>query len=115
MQGSGSRPFRLEMRDPSVQVAAGDQVVTRTFEGSTIPAGIPVGVVTDSSEDASPRFRGVRPYVDFSRLSVVQVVTNVRAQPSELPVDELLEPPERPRPQMSPDASTAGRRGGAPA
>jgi rod shape-determining protein MreC len=121
MQGSGTRPFRLEMRDPSVRVDAGDQVVTRTFEGSTIPAGIPVGVVSDSSEQASSRYRGVRPYVDFSRLSVVQVVTNAGAQPSELPPEELVEPPERPRPRVSPAVGEAGgrrlaadRSGGAP-
>ena len=102
MQGNGSRPFRLEMRDPDARVAAGDQVVTRSFEGSTVPGGIPVGVVSGQTEQENPRYRGVRPYVDFSRLSLVQVVTSAPVQPSELPSDELVDPPDRPRPRMSP-------------
>lgn len=106
LQGQGARPFLLEMRDPSVEVAAGEQVVTRTFQGSTIPGGIPVGVLTDD-EQPSPRYRAVRPYVDFTNLSLVQVVTNAPDVPTQLPTDEAVPPPERPRPRIEPTTAPA--------
>lgn len=103
MQGLGARPFRLEIRDPSAQVQSGDQVLTRTFEGSTIPDGIAIGVIEEDADQASPRFRAVRPYVDFAGLTTVQIVTNAVVQPSELPADDLVTPPARQRPQVDPD------------
>lgn len=107
MQGQGARPFRLEMRDPSAVVDSGDQVVTRAFEGSTIPGGVPVGVIASDDEQPSPRYRSVRPYVDFSGLSVVQVVTNAPREPTELPTSELVTPPARARPRITPTPGTA--------
>jgi rod shape-determining protein MreC len=100
MQGQGARPFRLEIRDPSAAVDTGAQVVTRSFQGSTIPGGIPVGVIATDEDQPSPRYRAVRPYVDFSRLSVVQVVINAPGEPTELPASEQVTPPPRPRPRL---------------
>ena len=106
MQGLGPRPFRLEMRDPSAPVAVGEEVVTRSFEGSTIPGGLPVGVIAETQDvQTSPRYRSVRPYVDFDALSVVQVITNAERQPSELPSDGGVEPPPGPRPRITPEPS----------
>lgn len=98
MQGLGSRPFRLEIRDPSVRVEPGNEVVTRTFQGSTIPEGIPVGVVAEADEQSSPRYRSVRPYSDLANLSLVQVVVNGPVQPEELPDGGGVERPDGVRP-----------------
>lgn len=108
MQGQGTRPFLMELRDPSVDVEAGEEVVTRSFEGSTIPGGIPVGIVADDDR-AGPRYRAVRPHVDFSRLSVVQVVTNAPTVPSELPSQDAVPAPPRPRPRTDGDGVAALR------
>lgn len=85
MRGQGARPFQLELQDPQAVVAVGSEVVTRTFEGSTIPDGLPVGVVTDPGDAGSERLLSVRPYTDFRRIDLVHVVLDAPDQPSELP------------------------------
>ena len=72
LTGSGASPFQLEMFDPEVEAANGDEVVTKLFAGTSIPGGVPVGIVTRRGNDTS-RFLRVQPYVDFTRLSVVQL------------------------------------------
>jgi rod shape-determining protein MreC len=104
LRGAGADPFRLELLDPEAQARVGSEVVTRTFEGSTIPDGLPVGEVVDREEveategRVSPRFHLVRPYVDFRRLSIVQVVLNAPEPPVDLDPDDVIEPPRGPRP-----------------
>lgn len=84
LRGRGADPFQLEIIDPEVTVQPGAVVVTRAFQGTAIPDGIPVGVV---ERPAAPRPRGtrflsVRPYVDFNRLNFVAVVLDAPVQPS---------------------------------
>jgi len=98
LTGSGASPFQLEMIDPEVQASDGDEVVTLLFSGTSIPGGVPVGVVTGRGNDMS-RFLQVQPYVDFTRLAVVQVVTDFPRQPSRLPAEQRVPEPRRRRPE----------------
>jgi rod shape-determining protein MreC len=105
LSGRGSRPFQLEIFDPEAEIEPGAEVVTHAFQGTSIPDGIPVGVVeAQVDQEASPRFLAVRPYVDFTRLSTVQVVLDAPLQPTTLPDDELVDDGTAPRPP--PPAST---------
>jgi len=98
LTGSGASPFQLEMIDPEVQASDGDEVVTLLFSGTSTPGGVPVGVVTGRGNDMS-RFLQVQPYVDFTRLAVVQVVTDFPRQPSRLPAEQRVPEPRRRRPE----------------
>lgn len=99
LSGSGADPFELQILDPEAQVEGGAEVITTQFTGTSIPGGIPVGVVEELDGPAS-RFLAVRPYVDFTRLTNVQVVLDFPRQPVELPTEDQLPLPEgrRPRP-----------------
>jgi rod shape-determining protein MreC len=102
LTGRGSRPLEVQILDPEEEVEAGSQVVTRAFEATTIPDGIPIGIVEEvpDSPRGLERVLAVRPHVDFSRLNFVQVILDVPAAPATLNPDELVDPPDRPRPQM---------------
>ncbi len=99
LSGSGADPFELQILDPEAEVEGGAEVVTTQFTGTSIPGGIPVGVVEQRGEPVS-RLLAVRPYVDFTRLTTVQVVLDFPRQPVELPLEEQVPLPEgrRPRP-----------------
>lgn len=107
LTGSGANPFQLELLDPEAEVATGAQIVTQTFTGTSIPDGIPVGVVEARRGPAS-RFHGVRPYVDFTRLTIVQVVLDFPHQPTELPEEDRIPAPALPRPEVDPTAAAEG-------
>lgn len=100
LRGRGADPFQLELLDPEADAPDGTEVVTRTFQASTVPDGLPIGeVVPQSGDDAvGPRFQLVRPYVDFRRLSIVQVVLDAPEPPEDLDPEELVDPPEGERP-----------------
>ncbi|MGH3665751.1 MAG: rod shape-determining protein MreC [Egibacteraceae bacterium] len=97
LTGSGARPFQLEVLDPEAEIDPDAEIVTKLFTGTSIPGGIPVGVVEEQPGPAT-RFLAVRPYVDFTRLTTVQVILDVPEQPSELPQAEQVPAPDRPRP-----------------
>jgi rod shape-determining protein MreC len=76
IDGRGAEPLRFDPLDPRAGVREGDEVVTATFPGSAIPAGIPIGRVS-SSEASGTRlatFYDVRPFVDIVRLDHVLVI-----------------------------------------
>jgi len=101
LTGSGPEPFSLDLDDPEAEVADGQAVVTNRFEGSAMPDGLPVGVVDGTGPD--PRYRFVRPFVDFARLGVVQVVLDAPEQAAELdPGRTVVSDPDAGRPD-SPD------------
>lgn len=106
LSGRGTRPYQLDMADAEAEVEPGVEVVTHAFEGSSIPQGIPVGEVEEhpQTEEAGGAVLSVRPYVDFSRLGVVQVVLDAPEQPTDLDPDELIEDEDRPRPPLPPPA-----------
>lgn len=101
LTGSGANPFQLEILDPEAEVEPDTQIVTQTFTGTSIPDGIPVGVV-DARRGPASRFHNVRPYVDFTRLTLVQVVLDFPSQPSELPEEDRVPAPDLPRPDVKP-------------
>jgi hypothetical protein len=73
-------------------------VVTRSFEGSAVADGLPVGTV--DSDDGADRYRTVRPAFDAANLDLVQVIV-APAQPSDLPSGQrpsATELPDAPRP-----------------
>jgi rod shape-determining protein MreC len=97
LRGRGDGGLELELNDPHAAVPAGAAVVTRAFQGSTVPDGLPIGIV--EAADGVDRHRAVRPAVNVTTLDVVQVVT-APAQPSELPAGDPatatpLPPPPR--------------------
>jgi len=76
VDGRGSEPLRFSPLDARTLLAEGDELVTATFAGSAIPAGIPIGLVS-AREDASSRLTSaysVRPFVDVASLDHVLVV-----------------------------------------
>ena len=104
LTGSGSDPFQLEILEPETEVPENAQVVTTLFQGTSVPDGIPIGAVVGRQTPGS-RFLSVRPYVDFTRLTTVQIVLDSPTQPTELPEEERVPAPDRPRPEV--DASEA--------
>lgn len=109
LAGRGARPFQLDMTDAEAEVEDGAEVVTHAFTGSMIPDGIPVGEVAEhpQTDEAGGAVRSVRPYVDFSRLVLVQVVLDAPAQPDHLDPEDVLRsdpppPPVVPDPQEAP-------------
>ena len=99
LTGRGANPFQLEILDPEADVGPDAQVVTKLFTGTSIPGGIPVGVVEDR-RGATSRFLTVRPYVDFTRLTTLQVVLDFPTQPDDLPQEEQVPAPQMPRPDV---------------
>ena len=96
LSGRGSRPMQLRIiDDPEAEIPPEAEVVTRAFEGTSIPDGVPVGVVDDSSagEIGGAQFLGVRPYVDFTRLDIVLVVLDAPQVPEGLFDEGPPEPP----------------------
>ena len=106
LTGSGADPFQLEL-DPEEEVEAGTPVVTHLSTFSTIMDGIPVGEVVGRRSPES-RFLEVRPYVDFTRLTTVQVVLDIPSTPSEIPKDEQVSAPKVPRPKVTGEPGAGG-------
>lgn len=102
LTGRGPRPFQLEVLNPEAEIDAGAQVVTRIFQGTTVPDGIPIGEIAEGRQGGS-RFLPVRPYVDFTRLHLIQVVLDAPVAPSQLDRDELEPDPDPPpAPRVTP-------------
>ncbi|WP_165491779.1 rod shape-determining protein MreC [Egibacter rhizosphaerae] len=96
LRGQGAQPFQLELLDPEADAPQGSEVVTRTFQTSTIPDGLPVGEVSspDEADVTSPRFHQVRPFVDFRRLSTVQIVLDAETAPGRFDPSDIVDSPE---------------------
>jgi len=90
--------LQLELNDPHVEIAAGAAVVTRAYEGSTVPDGLPVGSVVPGGQ--ADRYSSIRPYVDVTALDLVQVIVDAPRQPQQVdPSDGAAAPlpaPARP-------------------
>jgi rod shape-determining protein MreC len=75
-KGSGGNRLRFELLDSSAGAEVGDEVVTSGHEGSLYPPGIPIGIVDEVSGRAGLRRNVVvKPYVDFTSIDHVLVVT----------------------------------------
>lgn len=84
LDGRGADPLALRLLDPRAEIAAGDEIVTSSFDAGLYPEGIPVGVVRSAQRSASQLVTDVvvNPYVDFTRLGNVLVL---RTSPVEEP------------------------------
>ena len=103
LDGRGSEPLRFSPLDARLEVAAGVELVTATFPGSAVPAGIPIGRLA-AREDTDSRLRAsyaVAPYVDAVALDHVLVVRSAPApevpafeDSSDVPADVPGRPPD---------------------
>lgn len=81
VDGRGSDAMRFGPLDPRAVITEGDELVTATFPGSAIPAGIPIGRVV-SQDTRSSRLSSVfevLPFSDPARLDHVLVVRSAPA------------------------------------
>jgi rod shape-determining protein MreC len=81
VDGRGSEPLRFSPLDARTLLSEDDELVTATFAGSAIPAGIPIGII-GRLEESSSRLRStytVRPFVDVSILDRVLVILDAPA------------------------------------
>ena len=96
LRGRGDGGVQLELDDPHAEVPAGARLVTRAFEGSAVPDGLPVATVAGARGD---RYRVAHPAAALGALDLVQVVLTA-PQPSALastrPSPAPLPPPPRP-------------------
>lgn len=76
LDGRGSEPMRFNPLDARIVLAADEELVTATFAGSAIPAGIPIGLVVarDGTGSRLSSTYVVRPFVDVTALDHVLVV-----------------------------------------
>jgi rod shape-determining protein MreC len=95
---SGPNMLHLQLFSNSAVLHLGEQLVTfGSVGGSPYVPGVPIGTIVrlETSSNALTRSALVRPFVDFSSLGVVGVVT---VQPRVNPRDSVLPP----RPQATP-------------
>ena len=100
IDGRGTDPMRFDPLDPRTVVREGEEVVTSTFPGSAIPAGIPIGRI-ESADEGTTRLTtlySVRPFVDVVRLDHVLVV--LAAPVAEVPLFEDSDDLEVPLPAL---------------
>lgn len=109
LSGRTNEPLRLELIETTQLVPVGAEVVTQAFQGTLIPDGLPIGVLAPPARGTyeGQRFLEVQPYVDFSGLSTLAVVTNAFREPTELvptmPNDDAPRPPAVPGGALDPD------------
>ncbi|NGO09714.1 rod shape-determining protein MreC [Streptomyces sp. HC44] len=96
--GQGDRPLRVEMLNGKAEIKKGDRLVTFGSQADKpfVP-GVPVGVVSrvDPSGGDLTRTIYVEPYVGFTKLDIVGVVTE---NPPRDPRDQVLPPKPKPTP-----------------
>ncbi|MFA5891251.1 MAG: rod shape-determining protein MreC [Actinomycetota bacterium] len=78
--GNGWGGLRFELLDPNAKVDVGDKIVTSGYDGGLYPSGLPIGAVVDAPPTGSnlTRLVSVQPFVDFSSLDYVLLVTGER-------------------------------------
>jgi rod shape-determining protein MreC len=84
LSGRGSRPMELRIiDDPETEVPPGSEVVTRAFQGTSIPDGISVGIIDDTNvrQIGGAQFLEVQPYADFNSLDFLLVILDAPAAP----------------------------------
>ncbi len=104
LDGRGSEPLRFSPLDARLPVGEGDELVTATFPGSRIPAGIPVGRLA-AREETDSRLRAsyaVGPYVGTAALDHVLVLVVPPSPVVPAFEDSAGVPLELPRPSIAP-------------
>ena len=82
LRGTGSSSMILRLLDPAAKVAVGDRVLTSGYDRGLFPPGIPIGTVIKAptpAGGATTREVTVQPFVDFSSLDHVLLVTGQRS------------------------------------
>jgi len=105
VRGQGREPLALEVLNPQAEVAVGDALVTLgSRDGRPFVPGVPIGEVyrVAATPGALTRTALVRPYVDFTTLSLVGIVVQ---PPRRDPRDSVL--PSPPAPSPAPSTSTS--------
>jgi rod shape-determining protein MreC len=76
--GRGLDDPRCELIDPTTEVTHGEEVVTSGYDRGIFPPGIPVGRVdkVQQARDGLTQTATIRPFVDFSKLEFVRVLTS---------------------------------------
>ncbi|CAN5322522.1 rod shape-determining protein MreC [soil metagenome] len=105
LNGRGARPYELQIYDdPDQPLPDGADVVTRAFQGTAIPDGIPVGrTVVDGEAGIPGQFVDIAPAVDFNRLDLLLVVLDVPQVPVDAGGDEDEATDEPIDPDADPD------------
>ncbi len=89
LSGGGHRPMELQIiEDAEAQLDAGDEILTRAFQGTSIPDGLPVGRLAEGGATDRTPLLTVEPAVDFGALDLVQVVVDVPEAPPPEVLDE---------------------------
>ncbi|MFZ0325309.1 MAG: rod shape-determining protein MreC [Actinomycetes bacterium] len=120
VRGQGRAPLTLEVLNPQAQVSVSDALVTLgSRDGRPFVPGVPIGEVykVEATPGALTRTALVKPYVDFTTLSLVGIVVQ---PPRRDPRDSVLPPvPVTPTPSVSltpsPSLSGAGTPSSTPA
>lgn len=81
--GAGGGDLRLALIDAGAPVGVGESIVTSGHDRGLYPPGIPIGRVTRvrPASDGLSKTARVRPFVDFSRLDIVEVLTGLEPVP----------------------------------
>jgi rod shape-determining protein MreC len=98
---SGSGLLKLQVLDANIVLTPGEPLVTYASENNRpYVAGVPVGVISAVEPRAGSltALALVRPYVDFTSLSVVGIVV---APPGQNPRFSVLPPPPKPVPTVT--------------
>ncbi|MHB8513189.1 MAG: rod shape-determining protein MreC [Actinomycetota bacterium] len=105
LDGQGSGTLEFQLLDPYANVAAGDDVVT-TGESGIFPPRIRIGKIiqVDATGGNPTRLTFVKPYVDFTSLDFVLVVTD----PHATQIPDVI-PTPTPTPTSTPSQSPAPR------
>ena len=76
VSGNGDAPLSLGLLPVSATVSAGQTVVTSGYDNGVFPAGIRIGRVISAtrSPDALSESASLQPFVDFGKLSLVQIL-----------------------------------------
>ncbi|MFA9446514.1 rod shape-determining protein MreC [Egicoccus sp. AB-alg6-2] len=100
--GRGGEPMLFQPFDPEATLEVGDEIVTSAYQSGAFPGGIPIGSVSAIGEVSAGLVLDVqvRPFVDFTRIHHVLVVTSE-------PVADLPPFDEAPDPVFTPPPGPA--------
>ena len=80
LEGRTGDELRFDLFDSDAALTSGDTVVTSGYQGGVYPAGIPIGTIAriESKGEQLTRRAWVRPFVDFTSLDYLLVVTGLQ-------------------------------------
>ncbi|WP_165403875.1 rod shape-determining protein MreC [Egicoccus halophilus] len=100
--GRGGDPMLFQPFDPEAEIEVGDEIVTSAYQSGAFPGGIPIGSVATVGDVSAGLVLDVQvqPFVDFTRIHHVLVVTSE-------PVAELAPFEDAPDPEFIPPPGPA--------